>query len=96
MTTVSGFLEMKGFEQLLEGHTFFGINELIRLKAAVMHVVDAAGENSERLGHLQHFSAVFDCPVERAVCDEVWSIWQMNWKDQRTLICSVVARFVDR
>ena len=75
---------------------FFGINVLIRLKAVVMHVVDAAGENSESLGYLQHVRAIFDCPVERAMCYEVWSNWEMDRRDRRTLICRVVARFVDR
>ena len=69
---------------------------ILRFKAAVMHAVDAAGENSGRLGHLQHFRAVFDCPVERAMCYEVWNNWEMDSFEGRTLICSAVARFVDR
>ena len=36
----------------------------IRLKAAMMHVVDAAGEKSERLGHLQPFRGIFECSVD--------------------------------
>ena len=87
---------MKSLEQLLERHMYFEILVLLRLKAAVMHIVDAAGKNSERLRHLQHFRAVFDCSVERAVCDEVWSNWEMWWEDRLKQVCAVVARFVDR
>ena len=94
MTTWSGVLEFKGFQPCLsEWCAFFKVQEKCRFGAVMMHAIDAAGENSEWLAYLQHFRAVFDCPVERAMCDEVWANWEVH---DLPRLCSAVARFVDK